>query len=175
MTQIVKLGMGIKNKHGFIDQNTLNYFAHETRLLSEIQQIDSEFTETGQNYVFKLFLTQGLDVEFGFSNLIEARESRRDFVLAMMEFWGPDQVVFSNGIDHEVTIVAAVAGITEIFGKEHRFAFSLFIAGVPYPVNLIFLERSIAEQARQSISEKLEDYLRCLTRNKNRVPIAIKA
>lgn len=175
MTQIVKLGMGNTNQHGVLDHETLNYFAHEARLLSEIQQIDPDFTETGQNFVFKLYLTHGIDVEFGFSDLKEAREARRDFVLSMMKFWGPDQIVFAHGIDQEVTIVAAVAGITAIFDKENRFGFSLYIAGAPYPVNLIFLEKDIAEQARLSISEKLEDYLRCRAMAGNQISVAVNA
>lgn len=171
MTQIVKLG--IRNQRSFLDQDTLNYLAHETRLLSEIQQIDSEFTETGKSFVFKLFMTHGIDVEFGFDTVKEAIETRRDFVLAMMEYWGPDQVIFANGVDHEVTIVTAVSGITAIFGKEHRFGFSLYLASVPYPVNLIFFDHDQALESRQSINDKLEAYLQSLSRNKGQIPMAV--
>jgi hypothetical protein len=169
MTQIVRLG--IRNQSSFLDSETLNYLAHETLLLSEIQQIDSNFTETGKSFVFKLFMTHGLDAEFGFDSLKEAVETRRDFVLAMMEYWGPDQLIFANGVDYEVTIVAAVAGMSAIFDKEHRHGFSLSVAGVPYPVNLIFQERGLAEETRQSISDKLETYLQSLPRNED-IPMA---
>lgn len=159
MTQVVRLD--IRNQGGFFDAETLSYFLPEIRLVSEIQQTDSAFTTTGQDFVFKLYLTHGLDVEFSFETEKEARDTRRDIVLAMMEFWGPDQMIFANGIDFEVTVVAALYGITEIFTKERRFCFSVIIEGVPYPINLIFLERDLAEQARQSISEKHESYLQC--------------
>jgi hypothetical protein len=61
--------------------------------------------------------------------------------------------------------------MTAIFDKEYRFGFSLSVAGVPYPVNLIFQERGLAEETRQSISDKLETYLQGLPRNED-IPMA---
>lgn len=171
MTQIIRLG--IRNQRSFFEQATFNYLAHETRLLSEIQQIESDFTETGKSFVFKLFMTHGLDAEFGFDTMKEAMDMRRDFVLAMMEYWGPDQVIFSNGVDHEVTIVAAVSDISAIFDKERRFGFSLLVDGVPFPVNLVFIDRDQALESRQSISDKLEAYLQSLSKNKGQIAMAV--
>jgi hypothetical protein len=173
MTQIIKLGIGIKNQSGFLDQDTLNYLAHETRLLSEIQEIESDFTETGKGFVFKLFMTHGIDAEFGFDTLNEAIETRRDFIIAMMEYWGPDQLIFVNGIDYEVTMVAAVTGITDIFCKASRFGFSLSIDAVPYPVNLIFFDHDQAMKDRESIGDKLENYLQGHSMKRNQMAMVV--
>jgi hypothetical protein len=170
MTQMVRLDF--RNERGFSDAETMSCFLPEIRLVSEIQHMDTAFTKTGKNYVFKLFLTHGIDVEFGFETEKEVCDTRRDLILAMMKYWGPDQMIFANGVDFEVTIVAAVSTITEMFAKERRFGFSVIIEGVPYPVNLIFLERGLAEQARQSISEKHDSYLECRSK-KQQVYVAV--
>jgi len=169
MAQVVCLDS--RNKKGFFDDATLSYFLPEIRLVSEIQQMDSVFTHTGHSSVFKIFLTHGLDVEFGFETAKEAIDTRRDIIMAMMRFWGPDQMVFSNGLDYEVTVVAVVEHATEIFEKGHRFIFSLAIDCVPYPVNLVFLEMDQANKVRNGIMEKRESYLRCA----HRKPLSLAA
>jgi hypothetical protein len=158
MAQIVCLDS--RNKKGFFDETTLSYLLPEIRLVSEIQKMDSVFTQTGLNFVFKIFLTHGIDVEFGFETEKEAIDIRRDIIMAMMQFWGPDQMIFSNGLDYEVTFVTAVEHATTIFKKGGRFIFSLMIECVPYPVNLVFIEMDQAEKALNGIHEKREFYLR---------------
>ena len=153
---------------GFLDSNMLSYLGRETRLLSEIQQVDPEFTDTDGVFVFKVYLSYGLDFELGFDSQQKAHQARQDIAVAMTAFWGPDQMLFTNSGNREVTIVSAIDDMTDVFEKEGYAGFSICVTGVPYPVNLVFREPVLARDAHQSICERIETYRREASRDRFR-------
>lgn len=144
------------NKFAFFDDGTIKYFLPEVRAITEIQRLQSSFTESGSAHFFKVYFTYGIDVEFAFENERDARSARHDLICCLKAYWGPDKVIFSNGLACEVTIIPAVQSVTDVFKKDGYALFSITVDSVPQPISLIFKDEIAAISQHEKLLGAVE-------------------
>lgn len=93
---------------------------------------------------------------FIFSDQARAEQSRTDLIDKLVEFWGPDDVVFSNGPDSWLAIVCAIQDISPVESVKGAFAFSVQVVNVERPIAIESqsLEKAIA--VNEQLMFKLE-------------------
>ncbi len=144
----------------FFNSRTINYFLPEICAISEFQELTPDFAQSNSRYVFKIYLTYGLDVEFGFRTGQEGRAARKDLINCLSNYWGPDIMVFSNGYDYDVTVIPAIQSVTDVYTKDSRSSFSIVVDSMPRPVNMIFVDELEANSQHRNLCEAIETHRR---------------
>ena len=147
-----------KFNNDFFNDGCLPYFLYQIRLISELQKVESCFSATGCEYIFKVFLTYGMSFEMGFDKEVEASSLRQNIIMAMMQYWGPDNIICSNGIAYDVTIVQAVKNVSDVFEQDDKAFFRIEIEFVTHPINFIFFDVADANKFHDEIICKLQLY-----------------
>lgn len=140
----------------FLNNGMLDYFLPEICAISELQEMDTDFSKTGLCYVFKMYLAHCANVEFGFETEQEGRALRQDLIACLSNYWGPEKMIFADGYDFEVTIVPAVRSVTEVYNKDARSSFSIVVDSVPYPINMIFTDELTAKAHHRNLLDAIE-------------------
>lgn len=145
-----------------LEHDTISYFLHETCGVSELQRLPSEYTALGHCYAFTIYFSHGVQVEFGYETEKEGRAARKNYIVQLSNYFGPDQLIYVNGLDMEIAVLHAVVDMTDVFVKDNRASFSVSVKSMPFPVNLIFMD----ELAARSANKELADAIESLRRNK---------
>lgn len=146
------------NKGGGTDlfnKAMFGYFLPYIRCVTEVRRAPSDCTAEGYCFVFRVYFSHQLDVEFGFAEHQEAAQVRRDLILHMIDFWGTD-IVFLDGFNSDVTVLPAILDVTELFEKDGRACFSVILADVPHPVHLVCKDLAAAQTYHQCLAAKIE-------------------
>lgn len=114
----------------------------------------------GLDHCFKVYFSNQVDICFAFNDVQLVRDYRRDLILEMMKWFGPDQVVFSNGFHSEVAVVSAIESLTAIYEKDRLAGFSALLANAPIQMHFVFPDQLEAQRHRQAISWKIENHYR---------------
>jgi hypothetical protein len=157
---VIAFDFSRKERFGFFDDGTLNCLLPEIRAISEMQGQVHDYSKTGFRYVFNLYLTFGVGVKFGFASEGKCRSVRKDLITSLSNYWGPDKLLFVNGYDCEVVLVAAVIDVTQVFVKEHSALFSMVVDCVPGAVRLIFSDERAAQCCRRELLDSMERFRR---------------
>ncbi|KJS30763.1 MAG: hypothetical protein VR64_14625 [Desulfatitalea sp. BRH_c12] len=126
--------------------------------VSELQKLPSLFSDAGTCYVFNAYFSNEFDIEFIFDDENDAIVARGDLIFQMIDYWGPHQVIFSNGFDYDVTVVAAIQEVTDVFEKDQRAGFAILVSDLPYPLHLVFRNFAAAQLFHQIVIGRLERY-----------------
>ena len=157
---MIEIFLPKSNAFAFFDDPTIQYFMPEVRAITEIQRLQSGFTDSGSAHFFKVYFTYGMDVEFAFESEREARSARHDLICCLKAYWGPDKIIFSNGPACEVTIIPAIQGVTDVFMKDGYALFSISVDSVPQPISLIFKDEIAAISQHENLLGAVEMHRR---------------
>jgi hypothetical protein len=154
---IARLDLPGREDVTFFTEETSAYFLPHIRCVAELKQADLTPMDCGSaGYSFRVYFSYRQDIELGFYNRQTALKARSDLIFKMMDYWGPDQVVFSNGFDYDVTVVCAIQEVTEVIEKDHHSGFALVVADVPCPICLVFPELELAIDSHDSLIRRIE-------------------
>lgn len=153
---MVSLNINLGNR--FFQGGTIKALLPEISFISELQKMDTRYTNSGCEYVFMICLMYGGLFEMGFDCEQDAVDTRRDIIMTMMGYWGPDNIICSNGIAYDITVCQAVLDMTEVSTKNNRAFFSLIVDGVFHPINLVYPDVESANRDHQELEAKLEFY-----------------
>lgn len=168
---VITINQSKRGRFSFFDNGMLNYFLPEICGISELQNVPSDFTASGLCHVFKMYLTHGVVVEFGFEPEEEGRAVRQDLITCLSNYWGPDKMIFVDGYNFEVTIVPAVLKVTDVFTKDHRSSFSITVASMPHPINLVFFDKIEALGHHRELCQAIESHRRLEQRGNTKTAI----
>lgn len=157
---VIAFDFSRKERFGFFDDGTLNYLLPEIRAISEMQGQVHDYSKSDHGYVFNLYLTFGVGVEFGFATEAECRSVRKDLITYLSNYWGPDKLLLVNGYNCEVVLVSAVIDVTQIFVKDHSASFSMIVDAMPRPVHLIFSDEREAQSCRRELLDSMKTFRR---------------
>ena len=157
---VITIDQSNRGRFSFFDNGMINYFLPEIRGISELQNVPSDFTTTELCHVFKMYLTHGVEVEFGFETEEEGRAVRQDLIACLSNYWGSDKMIFVDGYNFEVTIVPAVLNVTDVFTKDHRSSFSITVESVPHPIIMIFYDEFEAKGHHRELCQAIESHRR---------------
>lgn len=156
---ITRLDLPGREDATFFTEDTLAYFLPHIRCVAELKQADlAQKDSNSGGYSFRVYFSHSLDIELGFEDRQAALEARSDLIFKLMDYWGPDQVVFSNGFDYDVTVVGAIQEVTEVIEKDLHSGFALVVTDVPYPIYLIFSELDLAINSHDALSRRIEGH-----------------
>lgn len=144
----------------FFDDEASDYFLPHIRCVGDIRKADPAGPVKDFCFVFRVYFSYNLDIELAFNNHRAAGAQRRELIGRIMDYWGPDQVVFSNGFDHDVTVVAAIDELTGIVEKDGHAGFAILVDGVPHPLHAVFTEPQEAQACLEALRRKLERHRR---------------
>ena len=150
----------------FFCNETSDYFLLNIRCVGEIRKTASTIIEEGFYFVFKVYFSYNLDIELAFDNHKTAGSQRRELIGRMMDYWGPDQVIFLNGFDRDVTVVPAIEELNDVVKKDRRAGFAIILSGVPQPLYAVFTDPQAAEVGLAALRRKLERHRRQKTAEK---------
>jgi hypothetical protein len=150
------------------------YLLPQVRCVTELQAMASDLASAGYWYVFKVYSSYHPVIECCFNSEQDAEKARRTLIAKMSLYWGPDQIIYTNGFDNDVTVVAAIRELGEVFQKDGNAEFGITVADVPYRLHLVFSQIGAASQYHQTLCAKLEQHRRrqSLMRHKSAVAIA---
>jgi hypothetical protein len=144
----------------FFNNVASGYYLPHIRYVTEIRKTVSSGTVTGCCFVFKVYFSYNLDIELAFDNYEASCAQRRELIGHMMDYWGLDHVIFSNGFDSDVTVVAAIDELPDVVEKDSRAGFAIMVAGVPDPLYFVFPELQAAQACLEALRRKLENHRR---------------
>jgi hypothetical protein len=144
----------------FFNDEASGYYLPHIRYITEIRKTESAGPEPGCCFVFKVYFSYNLDIELAFDNYKTSCAQRRELIGRMMDYWGLDQVIFLNGIDSDVTVVAAIDELTDVVEKDRRAGFAIMVVGVPRPLYAVFSEPQAAQACLEVLRRKLEHHRR---------------
>jgi hypothetical protein len=119
--------------------------------------IDPKAKDNDSAFVFTVYLTTGMSVQFGFLSYKEGRAARKELIYKLSEFVGADHMIYSSGLDSEITTVNAVDETTKLFTKDRKAGFSIIVKDVPFPLHLVFDDPCKAEIFHRDLSARIED------------------
>lgn len=143
----------------FFIEETLPAFLRYIRCVSELKHADlAQMDSDSAGYSFRVYFSNRPDIELGFDDKQAAVKARSDLIFKMMDYWGPDQVVFSNGFGYDVTVICAIQKVTEVIEKDQHSGFALLVANVPYPISLVFPELDSAIDSHDALMRRIEGH-----------------
>lgn len=164
MSTITQIVLPENSDATFFDNQSLRYFVPEISCITKLKKSASK-DSCRFTFSFTVYLKYGVNFELGFSSYKEGRAARDELLSKLAQYTGPDNVVFSCGHNSEVTIINAIDDITELFIKDERAAFSIFVKHVPFPLHIVgsnlertrtyyrYMKNSIELERRQNAME----------------------
>lgn len=131
----------------------------EVRCVSRIRRTKAP-SEGGPHFFMTIYFSGRVEMTVGFDDEKAAVTARRDLIVQLMNYFGADQVVFSNGFYSEVAVVPAIQSLTDIYDKDRRAGFSAILIDTPVPLHFVCPDYSTAQTFHQTLFNKIEAYRR---------------
>ncbi len=135
-----------------------NFVLPEVTCVSEIFKSEDEFPFCRDRFVYRVYLTNLTSpVSFVFSGIERANESRQNLIMALINFWGAESVLFANGFDGWMTVKAAIRGASSITMDGCTYCFDIEVAKVEHSIPVVFSDLDTALAIRNQLTVYLEN------------------
>lgn len=144
----------------FFRKQPFTDFVSDICCVSRIRRAKVLCPEEGPRFYMTIHFSGRVDLTVGFDSEKAAVTARRDLVVQLMDCFGADQVVFSNGFYSDFTVVPAIQSLTEIYDKDGRSGFSAILVDAPVSLHFVCADYWAAYDYHQDICQKMEAHRR---------------
>lgn len=128
--------------------------------VSGIYRSETEFPSYRGRFIYRVSQSNlSTSLTFVFNSIDRATQSRKKIVLAMLELWGPDSIIFANGFESDAFVITAIRGISHIDHVDCNFIFNIELSKVEHPITARFLDVQTAIEVWNQMNKCIENVI----------------